>query len=293
MQRVIFYSNAIQSRCFFALIPVATMVFCSVSVAFILIRYRALRWFTVNCELHHTVPVLSHIARDCPKLRVAATYRNKVQLDFQPINKASSIISEFVLRCNCAFKIIWHNNYWLDPDILLIEMLLVMSAEYFFFYGLGFHRATKPTCPYWGFVGRLVLVAWGSSARHNRSRTDVQVALQPKLFCQLQPPSNSWGNLWAAPKAYPTIWFLVGRSQQSSKELVVALGSSKGVDLQSFLKVENFNEINQNEVETNRLPIAIIPRLQMSTFFPYCLRVTTSGALHNEKRSCKEMRLQS
>lgn len=35
------------------------------------------------------------------------------------------------------------------------------------------------------------------------------------------------------------------------------------------------------------LPIAIIPKLHMSTFFPYCFRVTTSGALQHKPNVSK------
>lgn len=39
--------------------------------------------------------------------------------------------------------------------------------------------------------------------------------------------------------------------------------------------------VNAFDVRENS-PIAIIPKLQISTFFPYCFRVTTSGALQRQ-----------
>lgn len=59
MQRLVSTLVQFNRRCFFALIPVATIIFfCSVSVAFILIfRFGALRFFVglqlKNFELHH------------------------------------------------------------------------------------------------------------------------------------------------------------------------------------------------------------------------------------------------
>lgn len=47
----------------------------------------------------------------------------------------SSLISEFVSRCNGGLKTFdtKFTDSTSDPDILLIEMLRVMSAEYFFY----------------------------------------------------------------------------------------------------------------------------------------------------------------